>query len=217
MLLALDQSTVTGSAWGIPGCDMPRWCTVRFKGDAPGEVLSRFAFWLRDRLHDLKPAHVVRENVYFPRPRGADAKGPPPPPINIATLGRLLAIAETIDSLCWEVRIPCFEVPPAETTRRFLGPVAKLGRADKKAAYIARCAEFGWAPVSTDEADALGIWAAAESVIAPEAAARRRAARGMELTLPGAAPKRRERPASTNREAPISDEDESSDDKYENS
>lgn len=178
MILALDQATTTGACWGEPACERPETCAVHFRGDESGEVLSRFTFWLRtEMLHKLKPTHVVRENVYFPRPANSfptkKTKAKPPPPINIRTLARLLAMAETVDALCWELGIKCFEVTPAEVTRRFLGKGVKLAREQKKQAYIRRCAELGWDTASTDVADACGIWFCAEAEFAPEASARR--------------------------------------------
>lgn len=177
-LLGLDQATLTGAAWGEPGCDRPETCAVHFKGDEPGEVLSRFTFWLRtEMLHKLKPTHVVRESVYFPRPVSPfptkTKKAKPPPPVNPKTLARLLAMAETVDALCFELKIPCFEVSPATVTQRFLGRGIKLEREEKKAAYVRRCAELGWDTVSQDIADACGIWFCAEAEFAPEASARR--------------------------------------------
>lgn len=178
MLLALDQATTTGACWGEAGCDKPEWCAVSFGSDEPGETLSRFTFWLRTEiLHKLKPTHVVRESVYFPRPANPfptkKTSSKPPPPVNPKTLARLLAMAETVDALCFELKIPCFEVTPAAVTQRFLGKGVKLEREEKKAAYIARCAELGWHTASQDVADACGIWYAAEAEFAPEASARR--------------------------------------------
>lgn len=72
-----------------------------------------------------------------------------------------------------------------EITSYFTGTTKHGGRENKKKATLAACARLGWDTVSDDAADALALWAYAESILAPEMAARRAAGANLELPLHG--------------------------------
>jgi hypothetical protein len=95
-----------------------------------------------------------------------------------------MALCETIDAVCWEKKIPCYEVGTSEVCLFFTGQGSWGGRDKKKAATVARARLYGWNVANDDEADACAIWCAAENRLAPALAQQRRARLGLELNLP---------------------------------
>jgi hypothetical protein len=177
MILFLDAAGTTGVAFGAPGSE-PKFATRSFIGrGASGEVVARFRAWLVATIDKLEPRVVAFEAPYIPR---FGSKGPPQ---NAVTIRRLHALCGTIEAVCWEKQIKCYEATASEITRHFTGQGSWGSRAKKKAATIAQARRFGWAVTDDNQADALAGFCYAEAVLDPVAAAQRRARLGLELAL----------------------------------
>ena len=175
--LALDPGGLCGFAVGELG-DVPRWGTHRTARNAStGEALSSFAGWLRDLIAAEAPDICVFELPYVPH-HGAEI------PRNAVTIRRLHSYSGMIEAVCWRSRVRVFESRPSEICRHFTGQGSWGGREKKKAATVRTCLAFGWDVAGqVDAADALALFAFAEAVLDPVAAARRRARLGLELAL----------------------------------
>lgn len=176
MILALDTATTTGWAAGRVG-DRPTWGHRSFAGDSNGEVFARFRIWLCQRCYELKPYLITFESPYIPMPRqprfaaagAAVARGKGPPPMNAKTLRRLIGFVDYVEGTAAELGIRCAEATSSEIAKFFTGRfVAK--RVEKKAAAMEMCRRFGWEVSDDNEADALGLWAMAESILDPATA-----------------------------------------------
>jgi len=177
MILFLDAAGTTGVAFGAPGSE-PKFATRRFTGSgASGEVVARFRAWLVATIDKLEPRVIAFESPYIPRP---GSKGPP---LNSGTVRRLHGLCATIEAVCWERKIACYEAGASEICKAFTGQGSWGSRAKKKAATIAQAKRFGWAVTDDNQADALAGFCYAEAVLDPVAAAQRRARLGMELAL----------------------------------
>lgn len=193
MLLALDPSTRTGWAAGVPGIDVPEFGVADFskltKTDDPrrnGAIISAFRAWLNEQCFRLRPRLVCYESPYIPVPRAprfrkagsapdARATAAPPPPMDPTVLRRLLGETGTIEAVCWELGIDCFEARTVEFVKFFTGRGSWGSRDEKKRQTILACASHGWdVQGSDDAADALALWCFAEDQIAPEASIQRR-------------------------------------------
>jgi crossover junction endodeoxyribonuclease RuvC len=210
LILALDVATRVGWAAGETGAT-PQFGSVDFASKSgTGEVLSRWRYWLMDRIFSFRPDLCAFESPYIPvaRPprlvRGGStvARASGPPPMNALTLRRLLAMTGFVEEIAFERGIPCYEATVLDISNYFLGTTKFMGRnyeerrGSKKAATIAACRRLGWEVGENDDAaDALGLWAYAEHILAPETSARRMAGAGLELPLHGtlAAPTRQDR------------------------
>ena len=175
--LALDPGGLCGFATGELG-ELPRWGTHRTRRNAStGEALSSFAGWLRDLLVAEAADVCIFESPYVPH-RGAEI------PRNAATVRRLHAYSGIIEAVCWRLRVRVFESRPSEICRHFTGQGSWGGREKKKAATVRCCLAFGWdVEGQVDAADALALFAYAEQILDPVAAAQRRARLGVELAL----------------------------------
>jgi Holliday junction resolvasome RuvABC endonuclease subunit len=175
--LALDPGGLCGYATGELG-ELPRWGTHRTRRNAStGEALSTFAGWLRDLLVAEQADVCVFESPYVPH-RGAEI------PRNAATVRRLHSYSGIVEAVCWRLKIRVFEARPSEIAKAFTGQGSWGGREKKKAATVRACLRFGWdVEGQVDAADALALWCFAEAVLAPVAAAQRRARLGLELAL----------------------------------
>jgi Holliday junction resolvasome RuvABC endonuclease subunit len=175
--LALDPGGLCGFATGELGAD-PRWGTHRTpRNVSTGEALSSFAGWLRELLLEERPDLVCFESPFIPM-LGAEI------PRNAATVRRLHSYAGMIEAVCWRLKIKVYEARPSEICRHFTGRGSWGGREKKKAATVRTCLAFGWDVAgAVDAADALSLWAYAEAVLDPVAAAQRRARLGLELAL----------------------------------
>jgi hypothetical protein len=176
-ILAIDGAATAGFALGATGED-PRFGSRRFTGSgASGEVVARFSRFLRDTIERNKPDVIAYEAPYFP---AGFRNGPP---ANAKTLRRLLGLAEIIDATAWDYRLLCYQATASEVTAYLTGKANWGGRVPKKAATIAAAQRWGWNVSDDNAADALAVWAYAESVLDPGAAAVRRARLGLELAL----------------------------------
>lgn len=176
-ILAIDGAATAGFALGATG-EEPRFGSRNFTGSgASGEVVGRFARFLRATIEREKPQVLIYEAPYVPT---AWRSGPP---LNAKTVRRLLGLAECIDAIAWDYRLRCYQATAGEITSYLTGKSNWGGRDKKKAATIAAARRWGWAVNNDNEADALAVWSFAESILDPVAAAQRRARLGLELAL----------------------------------
>jgi hypothetical protein len=176
-VLAIDGAATAGFAFGATGAE-PRFGSRCFTGGgASGEVVARFSRFLRDTIERQQPEVIAYEAPYFPM---GFRRGPP---ANAKTLRRLLGLAEIIDAIAWDFNLRCYQATAGEVTSYLTGKSNWGGRAPKKAATIAAARAWGWAVNDDNAADACAVWAYAESILDPIAAARRRARLGLELAL----------------------------------
>jgi hypothetical protein len=176
-VLAVDAAATCGFALGATGED-PRFGTRNFSGsNASGEVVARFARFLRATIEREQPDVIAYEAPYFPM---GFRRGPP---ANAKTLRRLLGLAEIIDAIAWDCRLRCYQATAGEVCSYLTGKSNWGGRDKKKAATIAAARRWGWDVQNDDQADACAVWAFAESILDPIAAAQRRARLGLELNL----------------------------------
>lgn len=183
-LLALDQATKTGYAYGRPG-EQPVFGSRDFGGGpgGNGEVIDKFRGWLLEICYEIKPRAICFESPYVPRPK----KNPQPGDmmINPLTLRRLFAIAGEVEAVAWRLQIECLEATTIEICKFFTGRGSHGGPDNKKAALMARARQYGWDVQDTDAADAVGLWAMAENIFDPVASSRRGDG---DLSLPMAEP-----------------------------
>jgi hypothetical protein len=176
-VLAIDGAATAGFAFGATGQE-PRFGSRCFTGSgASGEVVARFSRFLRATIEREQPDVIAYEAPYFPM---GFRKGPP---ANAKTLRRLLGLAEIIDAVAWDCNLRCYQATAGEVTSYLTGKSNWGGRAPKKAATIAAARAWGWAVNDDNAADACAVWAYAESILDPVAAAQRRARLGLELAL----------------------------------
>jgi len=176
-ILAIDGAATAGFAFGATG-EEPRFGSRCFTGsNASGEVVARFSRFLRVVVERDKPEIIAYEAPYFPM---GFRKGPP---ANAKTLRRLLGMAEIIDAIAWDHRLRCYQATTGEVCRYLTGKSNWGGRDKKKAATIAAARRWGWDVSDDNAADACAVWAYAESILDPIAAAQRRARLGLELAL----------------------------------
>lgn len=161
MLLALDTARRSGFAWGNPG-DTPQWGVYDYGPHATGEIGARFRAWLGGLVDRVEPDLIAFEAPYLPRGKFANA----------LTIRRLNGLAFTVETLCAERHIRCYEASILDIAKYFLGTSA-LRRDEKKAATIEMCGRYGWHVTDDNAADSLALWAMAEATI-DAAAARRR-------------------------------------------
>ena len=176
-VLAVDAAATCGFALGDTGAE-PRFGSRNFTGsNASGEVVARFARFLRVVIERDKPDVLAYEAPYFPM---GFRKGPP---ANAKTLRRLLGMAEIVDAIAWDYRVQCYQATAGEVCSYLTGKSNWGGRDKKKAATIAAARAWGWPVTDDNAADACAVWAYAESILDPVAAAQRRARLGLELAL----------------------------------
>jgi hypothetical protein len=176
-VLAIDAASISGFTFGATG-DEPRFGSRCFTGsNASGEVVARFSRFLRATIERERPDVIAYEAPYVPT---AWRSGPP---LNARTVRRLLGLAEIIDAIAWDYRLRCYQATAGEVCSYLTGKSNWGGRANKKAATIASARRWGWAVNDDNAADACAVWAYAESIIDPVAAAQRRARLGLELEL----------------------------------
>jgi len=176
-VLAVDAAATCGFALGDTGAE-PRFGSRNFTGsNASGEVVARFSHFLRAIIEREKPEVIAYEAPYFPM---GFRKGPP---ANAKTLRRLLGMAEIVDAIAFDYRLRCYQATAGEVCSYLTGKSNWGGRDKKKAATIAAARLWGWNVSDDNQADACAVWAYAESILDPVAAAQRRARLGLELAL----------------------------------
>ena len=192
VILTIDPATCCGWALGALGT-RPTWGARDFgKRKSNGEVISTFRHWLNAMCFREKPGTICFESPYIAT--AGPRRGPGgPPPQNMDVLLRLCGLVGAIEATAFELHIRCLKCSTQEFTKYFTGRGRwPGGRVEKKQQTIAACERYGWLGVSDDEADALSLWAFAESIFAPTAASRRKSAAGLELPLHDIIPQKAE-------------------------
>lgn len=157
MLLALDIATQTGWAFGNPQTHVCGAGGLPVPGPKPlsgsrqvlrpgaglGEALSGVRQHWGHFLRTQRPAWVAYEAPIM----GGTAA-------NLHTVRLINGIIGTMESLCWELRIPApIQINVATLKKHFTGS----GRASK-ADMIAAAARRGWSVTDDNEADALALF-----------------------------------------------------------
>lgn len=170
IVLALDQSTTAiGWALGSPGSAPTCGTFAPPKSEDKDDYvpfLDATDNWLRGLILCESVTHLFFEQPLMPR-AGVKwvRKGKKPIPVpyvetNIDTLRKLYSLAGVIELLAGRQGVDCRETNLARWRSWFLsGQPRPKGTKALKAAVIARCEEYGWAPQNDNEGDALGIWA----------------------------------------------------------
>lgn len=142
-VLTLDLASRLGWTCGAPDGE-PRYGTKVLP--ATGEDIGRFAeaynTWLLDMITLENPVLVV-----FEAPILAGQT-------TLATARKLTGLAWHTEFVCRLREVRCKEAHLQSVKKFFAGS----GRADKQA-MIEAARRHGWAPKTSDEADALGLWA----------------------------------------------------------
>ncbi|ACL58478.1 hypothetical protein [Methylobacterium nodulans] len=155
-ILTLDLATRCGWACGAPGSE-PTYGTkvLPSTGEDIGRFADAFNTWLLDMITLENPALIV-----FEAPILAGQT-------TLATARKLTGLAWHTEFVCRVREVRCKEAHLQSVKKFFAGS----GRADKEA-MIAAARRFGWAPKTSDEADALGLWAFSVHQEAPRFASR---------------------------------------------
>lgn len=164
-VLSLDLATRLGWAYGDvrSGEPVSGWWQLPKTGDELGPFASAYDQWLNAMLAEARPGMVVFE-------------APLPP-----TAGRsTMATIQKLNGLCWHTEWACnkagiqvTQVHGGTWKKHFVGDKVKVSKTVKPYPVTVRCHSLGWTAVDDDnEADALGIWSYACSVVAPGAALR---------------------------------------------
>jgi hypothetical protein len=149
-VLAIDPARATGitrgNGFGPP--KITKWLLPKMGGDAAlGETLYDFRCRLINELADSRVSDVVVETPLL------NIKAP-----NLVTLRLLYGMTAMVETVCFEMDVPCWEMSAGTWKKAFCG----TGRISKKMRPyppMVRCEELGWKVSSTDEADSAGIWA----------------------------------------------------------
>jgi hypothetical protein len=148
-IVAIDPAYSTGvtrgNGHGAP--TISRWMLPRGNADAFGETMYDLRHRLIDELSKGKVSDVVYEKPLL------NLKAP-----NLVTLRFLYGAAAMIETVCYEMDVPVWEIDAGTWKKAFCG----TGRVSKKMRPyppMARCEELKWKVSSTDEADSAGIWA----------------------------------------------------------
>jgi len=146
-ILALDLATQLGWAVGTPA-DGPEWGTHRLPktGEDIGKFLAVYDKWLIRMLDWYAPDLVVVEK-----------------PINMTNARSTIWVRLKLNGLVSHTEFRChtsgFECAWADNwdwKRHFVGYT--FGKKTKPYPVFQACKYRGWKAVTTDEADALGIW-----------------------------------------------------------
>lgn len=162
-VLALDQSTKSGWAFGIERSD-DRWLFGSFKmpkRDDNGERLVIFRNTLVDLIKDLKPDLIAYEEPYFPLQGFTPAKteGKERMPFNPVTIKFLLNLQGVLTEATAAHAIPTtsFTSSAWRVTALGFGRAKGITPPQLKKMMIARAKALGYAVKDDNEADAIGI------------------------------------------------------------
>lgn len=155
-ILALDLATQIGFAVGAPD-EEPIYGTKLLP--SASAALGRFGDvydqWILDQLDFHKPGLVVFEAPFISGTGNAN------------TSRKLMGLCWQTEIACYRRDTMCLEHNNSSVKKFFTGN----GRAEK-ADMIAAARRQGWNPKTSDEADALGLWACTVNEKAPQHAAR---------------------------------------------
>lgn len=185
-ILAVDQNTVSGWAWGLPGKEPI--CGSKRMGWAPrkenGKTISpwyglRFFEFRQFFLHQiglLSPDHLVWEAPFMPRPdRSNQAK-----PLNPSTSRLTAGFVAQLELLAEEFGIDHREYQSPAVAKfftgdgRFPGETPEQRTEAKKSAVRAACVARGWPVRNYNESDALALLCYAEHHLYPRESLSRR-------------------------------------------
>ena len=164
-ILSLDLATRLGWAYGDArkGHPVSGWHQLPKTGEELGPFAAAYDQWLTEMLAEALPGLVVFEE-------------PIPPTAGRSTMTTICKLT----GLCWHTEYVCQQrgidvrkVHGGTWKSHFVGGKQKVSKAIKPYPVTVRCHQLGWTAVSDDnEADALGLWSYACSVVAPGAALR---------------------------------------------
>lgn len=157
ILLSLDLALKTGYAVG-PSDGKPLFGAYRIPHSPEdlGACLQHFGEWLEDSIAVHQPRVVVFEAPIFNAGK-----------TSLATARLLYSLAGVTELICRRARVICREAN-LMTVKKFW---AGTGRADKSQMMEA-ARRYGFDVKTSDEADALAIWAYAVHLLAPKHAER---------------------------------------------
>ena len=175
-LLAIDQATVTGWAFCVPGGE-PTWGHARMgpPNAWEGSVFWEFRRFVQDLIQALTPEYLVYETPFTPRPHSQPGAAVLDPDV----LARAYGFCAHITALAQEYGLGCERINSRQATKfltgkgQFDGGTVAERRAAKKDATVTACNARGW-QVTNDEADALALLMCAEHKLYPAVALTRR-------------------------------------------
>ena len=144
MQLALDLATQTGFCFGPADTgEIPTIGHIRLPstGTDVGRFLCAWQDWLEPKVREVEPTLIV-----FEAPILAGQT-------QIATTRKLQGMAGVTEMVGHRLGIEVAEVATSQVKKALTGH----GRAEK-ADMMAACRAYGFAPQTSDEADAFGIW-----------------------------------------------------------
>jgi Holliday junction resolvasome RuvABC endonuclease subunit len=156
--LAIDQATISGYAFGIFG-KKPISGTIKL----PSAWRPVKAAILEGNVRDLIQANqvemIVMEDIY----------AQPSKKFNMEIAKWMHSARAAIESAAYKSGLGerNFLAVNAGKWRKAFGIAGTGKRSDLKAAAFRKCLDLGWEPRNQDEADALGLWAYAESLYEP--------------------------------------------------
>jgi Holliday junction resolvasome RuvABC endonuclease subunit len=159
-VLALDLSSMTGWAYGVPGAPRPLtgvWKLPTHLG--MGASYAALENELADFISDWQVAEVIME-----APLGEAMKAAGEGRKNEASARQQLGLAALVLSECYRQDVPCLE-EHVNTVRKAVLGTGRLPRVQAKAAVMTYCARMGWTVVDDNAGDAAILWAYRTSVI----------------------------------------------------
>jgi crossover junction endodeoxyribonuclease RuvC len=150
MVWALDMATHTGECWGAADGGLPTLGSnvLPSTGRDVGTFLAAHRAWFLRRIDLIKPDFIVFEAPFAS---------------NDGAARKLMGLANVVELCCYDLQIPCGEVPPISVKKSLAGS----GRA-KKPQMIAAARAYGVEPADDNEADAFGTWLHAVRELCPE-------------------------------------------------
>jgi Holliday junction resolvasome RuvABC endonuclease subunit len=143
-VLALDLSLSTGWALGGINDADPISGVWRLPGiDNLGRAFTALSNELEDAIALHQPRWVVAEA--------------PLPDIRQTSARLLLGLSAHVESSCYRMGVPCFEVA-VTTVRATVMGTGRFPKGEAKQHVLAWCARRGWTDLTDDEADARLVW-----------------------------------------------------------
>lgn len=163
-VLALDLATTTGWAHGTPG-GVPTFGSVRFSKpeSTRAQAYRSFRDWLDAtwNIRDRQPDIIVYESPAVPSIMGGKT--------NINTVRFLIGLAEHLEEWA-HGKTELREASVGQVRAHFIGRNEKSAIAKPKT--IKECLARGWPVETSDEADALALWAYQVSWLRPDISVR---------------------------------------------
>ena len=162
-VIGLDLGRLMGFAAGVPG-EVPESCTVELSKPGIGRVVqsSNLLAFMGKTLRETKPDLVVKEAPF--RLAAFKDHG-----VGEDVVRSAYSLHGIVEAICHRHGIPCEDVAVATYTKHFTGTSKHGGRAKRKAAIIARCAQLRYVPPhckDDNRCDALAVWDWASATLA---------------------------------------------------